>query len=286
MKTMPLPSRPPSRRRGAKRCSRRGMPLRRNRAAPARAVAPDFFEKTHDEAAELLGRLEVFDLIGSEPARELGLAARVEPGREVVAPGVIEQALGGRGAEASMNSSMVRATETTSSGAVPEAEGAETEPVAQEGGQFVLERLRVFVGEGRTHGRRALAHVLFARLDHHGQVRDPRLGQPEEIESGVFVEGSVAGEAEVRDHREDIGLVSLEDCQGLFVARREQHLGTGARALKFVRLDAGLLLDEGLGLPLDDLVEQRQIAGVVADRVFYEEDDADEARARVRIDVV
>ena len=56
-------------------------------------------------------------------------------------------------------------------------------------------------------------------------------------------------------------------------------------AQELVGLHPLLLLDEGLGLAHDDLVEHGEVARVVAHRVLDEEDDADEPRARVGVDV-
>ena len=56
-------------------------------------------------------------------------------------------------------------------------------------------------------------------------------------------------------------------------------------AQELVGLHALLLLDEGLGLTHDDLIEHGEVARVVAHRVLDEEDDPDEARARVGVDV-
>ena len=93
------------------------------------------------------------------------------------------------------------------------------------------------------------------------------------------------GKADVGDDREDVGLVALEEGEGLLVARGEEYLGPRAGAQELVRLDALLRLDEGLGLALHDLEEQGQVARVVAHRVLDEEDDAHEAGARVGVDV-
>ena len=52
-----------------------------------------------------------------------------------------------------------------------------------------------------------------------------------------------------------------------------------------MRLHPLLSLDEGLGLALDHLEKEGQVARVITHRIFDEEDDAYEARAGIGIDI-
>ena len=216
---------------------------------------------------------EVADLQRLQFRGQHDLGAGHEPAGEVVAPGVVVHTLVRKGGQQLFHGAQVRgAGDFAAVVRVAEDEVPEAEVLHEEVMDLGVQGRGVLVDEDRRDMASPLAVGFLRAQVEQRQVRVLRADRLEQGEARLFVHDTVAREAHVGEHAQEVGLVAPVELHGLFVGFRHQDLRPGAHAEDAV-LVVDRLLHGGLGLGDDLLVENGQERRVVDGRILHHDDD-------------
>ena len=168
---------------------------------------------------------------------------------------------------------------------VPEDEVAEAQVLVEEVGQLGAQGGGVLVQEAGVQGGGPGLLVGIGGLQQGRQVGVALLDRLDQFDPGLAVDHPVLGVLPVGDDAEQVVLVFVRELDRLLVGGGQEHLGPHPHGQ-----DAGHAVDVALhrqpqGLLEDLPVEDRQVAGVVADAVLDQQDHPGEPGGGVVADV-
>ena len=138
--------------------------------------------------------------------------------------------------------------------------------------QLLVQRLRVFVNESHAKLLGLCAVALLRRLQQNGHQRVVVANQAAEIDTSIDLLvraaiGRTQRETNIRDHAEQVLLISLIDAHGVFVVGRQQNLRAGTLTQNLLLLIVGIFQEFAI-LQQHKFIDRGQVGRVVANRVL------------------
>ncbi len=233
-------------------------------------------------------RLDLIELVNVNARNDLGglhFATGQQPGREMVATGMEFDRLGRHDAQTVAKIGHGARPRYFLTLSVSEDEVAETEVAIKELRQPLGKELRFFVHKRGSKTVGSTFDIRFGRLQKNRQIRLQLFECFGKFETGLIVENSVFFVFDVGDDAEQVIFEIFELLHRLFVVGGQNDFRAAAHAQNFFGFFLQLFFDE-LGCLTDQLrIKMRQIARIVAHRVFNEQNDANLGNLRVFVGV-
>src|ERR1019366_7795740 len=243
------------------RLKRRGIEFANERLGLLAAILGDGCDEV---APQVLGVREVGNFPRPQLLGQGELGARHQPVREVVALGVVFNALGRDRRQ------LVQVTGAPDLGfAVGEAEDevAEARLVHQHAPQIAQQGRRALLQEAKPLFVGARHELGAAGLQHDGYIRHDAANHARQLEAGFRRERMIARKFHIRHHAEQVIPVLQHLPFGVLISGAEQDLGPGPHAHQFVR-DIETLAEQAARLADKFGVNYRQEKRVIPDIVL------------------